>query len=334
MSTATQHPGPSQPQGVRSPPAFEFPKRKRWADLLLTELVDDVAFVLSPSYKIMYCGTAVTELLGWKDIGLSDWDFLDLVSLDQERFRNAFENSLQNGVEFDIAVGLRTSAPATQYSTAPSQQEMLFDMKFYPHIAERDAESRCIFAMALPYAGRNTAMLNTILDLRADNDRLQLLVTEHRARLPAETSAASTSSPSQAGSMYATSSLNTTRLPLPPPLPHKSNDVAGLTTDPSNMTKSSGTADGLEYGKASLYTSNPPNLEEHGEEGSKKKKLKRAQNAEQYVCVTCGRTDSPEWRKGPLGPKTLCNACGLRWAKQMRKVDEPTDDASALVTGS
>lgn len=81
MSTATsQHPVPSQPLGVRSPPAFEFPKRKRWADLLLTELVDDVAFVLSPSYKIMYCGTAVTELLGWKDIGLSDLDFLDLVS--------------------------------------------------------------------------------------------------------------------------------------------------------------------------------------------------------------------------------------------------------------
>lgn len=26
-----------------------------------------------------------------------------------------------------------------------------------------------------------------------------------------------------------------------------------------------------------------------------------------HVCVTCGRTDSPEWRKGPLGPKTLCN---------------------------
>jgi hypothetical protein len=28
-----------------------------------------------------------------------------------------------------------------------------------------------------------------------------------------------------------------------------------------------------------------------------------------HVCVTCGRTDSPEWRKGPLGPKTLCNVC-------------------------
>ena len=46
-----------------------------------------------------------------------------------------------------------------------------------------------------------------------------------------------------------------------------------------------------------------------------KKRLKKASIAAagggegegMHVCVTCGRTDSPEWRKGPLGPKTLCN---------------------------
>ncbi|GAA5898065.1 uncharacterized protein JCM6883_000912 [Sporobolomyces salmoneus] len=32
-------------------------------------------------------------------------------------------------------------------------------------------------------------------------------------------------------------------------------------------------------------------------------------------CQNCGRTDSPEWRSGPTGSKSLCNACGLRWAK-------------------
>lgn len=46
---------------------------------------------------------------------------------------------------------------------------------------------------------------------------------------------------------------------------------------------------------------------------------KNTSAAPQYVCVTCGRTDSPEWRKGPLGAKTLCNACGLRWAKRNQK---------------
>ncbi|KAK7623861.1 hypothetical protein BKA81DRAFT_382077 [Phyllosticta paracitricarpa] len=42
-----------------------------------------------------------------------------------------------------------------------------------------------------------------------------------------------------------------------------------------------------------------------------------------YVCVECGTTQAPEWRRGPMGPKTLCNACGwradrraaVRWSK-------------------
>jgi PAS domain S-box-containing protein len=50
--------------------------------------------------------------------------------------------------------------------------------------------------------------------------------------------------------------------------------------------------------------------------GEKKKKLK---TSEEYVCTDCGTLDSPEWRKGPSGPKTLCNACGLRWAKKEKK---------------
>ena len=35
--------------------------------------------------------------------------------------------------------------------------------------------------------------------------------------------------------------------------------------------------------------------------------------------ANAGTLDSPEWRKGPNGPKTLCNACGLRWAKKEKK---------------
>ncbi|CAG8906017.1 unnamed protein product [Penicillium egyptiacum] len=42
----------------------------------------------------------------------------------------------------------------------------------------------------------------------------------------------------------------------------------------------------------------------------------------QHVCSDCGTADSPEWRKGPNGPKTLCNACGLRWSKKEKKRQE------------
>ncbi|CAE6474100.1 unnamed protein product [Rhizoctonia solani] len=36
-------------------------------------------------------------------------------------------------------------------------------------------------------------------------------------------------------------------------------------------------------------------------------------------CSMCKRTDSPQWRKGPIGPNTLCNSCGLQWARTQRK---------------
>ncbi|KAJ7882132.1 hypothetical protein B0H13DRAFT_2539789 [Mycena leptocephala] len=65
----------------------------------------------------------------------------------------------------------------------------------------------------------------------------------------------------------------------------------------------------------------------------KKKAPKKVVPTEQYVYITCGRTDSPKWRKGPRGPKTLCNACGLRWAKQT-KVQKLTEEAAAATQHS
>ncbi|KAI9281888.1 hypothetical protein BY458DRAFT_552661 [Sporodiniella umbellata] len=32
-------------------------------------------------------------------------------------------------------------------------------------------------------------------------------------------------------------------------------------------------------------------------------------------CHSCHSSETPEWRKGPFGPRTLCNACGLIWSK-------------------
>ncbi|MCI35643.1 GATA transcription factor 8-like, partial [Trifolium medium] len=30
-------------------------------------------------------------------------------------------------------------------------------------------------------------------------------------------------------------------------------------------------------------------------------------------CMHCEITKTPQWRAGPMGPKTLCNACGVRY---------------------
>ena len=36
-------------------------------------------------------------------------------------------------------------------------------------------------------------------------------------------------------------------------------------------------------------------------------------------CTACKVVATPVWRTGPHGPKTLCNACGVRWTKVVRK---------------
>ena len=32
-------------------------------------------------------------------------------------------------------------------------------------------------------------------------------------------------------------------------------------------------------------------------------------------CLHCGTVKTPQWRMGPEGKKTLCNACGVRYMK-------------------
>ncbi|KNE54784.1 hypothetical protein AMAG_00738 [Allomyces macrogynus ATCC 38327] len=39
-------------------------------------------------------------------------------------------------------------------------------------------------------------------------------------------------------------------------------------------------------------------------------------------CLSCKTTEAPEWRRGPMGRGTLCNACGLHWAKLRRKLGD------------
>ncbi|GBG90767.1 hypothetical protein CBR_g51273 [Chara braunii] len=36
------------------------------------------------------------------------------------------------------------------------------------------------------------------------------------------------------------------------------------------------------------------------------------------VCVECGTMKTPLWRNGPRGPKSLCNACGIRFKKERK----------------
>ncbi|KAG1365274.1 GATA transcription factor 15 [Cocos nucifera] len=46
----------------------------------------------------------------------------------------------------------------------------------------------------------------------------------------------------------------------------------------------------------------------------------RESSGELKSCADCRTTKTPLWRGGPSGPKSLCNACGIRYRKKRRAV--------------
>jgi len=53
---------------------------------------------------------------------------------------------------------------------------------------------------------------------------------------------------------------------------------------------------------------------------SQKKRKRQISNTNRNLhCHMCGVTETPEWRRGPAGDHTLCNACGLHYAKSIKK---------------
>ncbi len=72
-------PGPSR-QAANQQMVFDFTKRKRWADLLVTELTEAIMLVLSVTGQVWYCGPAIEELLGWRDEEIVDGDFCEIMN--------------------------------------------------------------------------------------------------------------------------------------------------------------------------------------------------------------------------------------------------------------
>ncbi|KAK4441806.1 GATA transcription factor 15 [Sesamum alatum] len=47
---------------------------------------------------------------------------------------------------------------------------------------------------------------------------------------------------------------------------------------------------------------------------------KNSNSASPKSCSDCHTTRTPLWRGGPAGPKSLCNACGIKYNKKRRQL--------------
>jgi hypothetical protein len=152
---------------------FEFTKRKRWKDLLFTELADAFVLILSAAYKILYCGSAVSEMLGWKDRELIDCDLFELIHRrsqsagvymlliylpadDHDRFRLQFDNSMRTNNDLLAFAHLKTKANSpTSPEHHTTSQIICFELKGRPVSLP---ETNILLVVAKPYPSRNTEM--------------------------------------------------------------------------------------------------------------------------------------------------------------------------------
>ncbi|KAL6074880.1 GATA transcription factor [Balamuthia mandrillaris] len=58
----------------------------------------------------------------------------------------------------------------------------------------------------------------------------------------------------------------------------------------------------------------------HANTASHTEKEERA--TPQKRCMQCGTMDTPEWRRGPSGSATLCNACGIKYRRSLEKQEK------------
>jgi len=311
------------PSAQKLPITFEFTKRKRWASLLIKEIADAIILILSPSCKVMYCGMAVTELLGWRDEELIDHSLMGLINADdQAGFQAIFTESVQTSCHLLSYVRLRCKNHIPVFAHTPPK-EIVFELRGYSHFVqdENGYDCQCVFVVAKPYPSRNAATLSTFLELKSENEEL------HRRLLALRKSAGLTMTIPE-GSLAVTTSDFVGSSSMPPRT-NPNRPIEAANPYYPGLGPAGYEANFLDFdGSISAPYESVSSEQEGSEDGQRNKKLKKSNCADQHVCVTCGRTNSPEWRKGPSGPKTLCNACGLRWAKQMRKVD---DSASAGV---
>ncbi|PWZ02192.1 hypothetical protein BCV70DRAFT_157231 [Testicularia cyperi] len=219
------------------------------------------------------------------------------------------------------------------------------------------AQLQCFFCSARPYPSKNTSMLDSFLELKLENEKLRLLIADmdltgpdgesdrahfapayHPDLLKQELEDDGSGGPwrPSINPMFGPATMgpdgrlmSTSSMPRPSAHPSRQNSHSSHPTSP---VMRNGSRDDMLAGLG--VSTQEESDDESGSQGhagaggaggvggvldDARRKKKPKQDDGDHVCTDCGRVDSPEWRKGPLGPKTLCNACGLRWAKKIKR---------------
>jgi PAS domain S-box-containing protein len=362
----------------------EFTKRRNWSQRVLEEL-KDLLYILTPDGRLLYVSPSAKALTGYESSELTGKFIADFIHADDSAlFIREFNESIATGNALRLFYRFRNAE--STYS--------IFECHGHPHLTNDVSHlevtggpvntagfCRGFFMMARPYPTSNSQLLDSFLEHKIENVRLQARIAALKREEAEEAEAQAKHYHKKAGgplsrtestgmtpmSPSATSrgdSAETASMP-PPAKPTVSNialtrealDEANAFIRPDSITdkmaryEGSSHVDSIEMLTGLRYREGeraqdistggaspalirgdagidiPADKTDPRYAGSSylDKKTKKVKSAEEYVCTDCGTLDSPEWRRGPSGPKTLCNACGLRWAKKEKKRSSPKE---------
>ena len=356
----------------------EFTKRRNWSQRVLEEL-KDFLYILTPDGRILFVSPSAKQLTGHNPQDLVGKSISDFIHPDDSAlYIREFNESIATGNALRFFHRFRSA----------EDKYRIFECHGHPHLTNEPTlleqtgppvgqagYCRGFFMMARPYPTRNSELLDSFLEHKIENVRLQARIAAlkreeaedadglgepyHKSSGVAHSRATSSNSadlPSASPSGASAPAYPEYGSMPPPAKPTVSNialtrealDEANAAARPDSIRdkmaryegsshvdsiemltglryregershgiSTGGTSPALIRGDAGIHI---PVDKADPRQSYADKKHKKVKSADEYVCTDCGTLDSPEWRKGPNGPKTLCNACGLRWAKKEKK---------------
>lgn len=357
----------------------EFTKRRNWSQRVIEE-IKDLLYILTPDSRFLYLSPSTKTITGYDTQDLVGKFIHDYIHPDDSSlFLREFNESIATGHSLRMYYRFRDK----------EGKYIIFECHGHPHLTNdvshlelnggpRNNAGFCagFFMMVRPYPTKNAVLLDSFLEHKLENERLQARISALRreeaeeaentrnyhkrpgagSMTPSgiETTVNGADSPSLLSDRVSSHDFSS----MPPPakptisnvaLTRENLDEANAFARPDSITdkmaryEGSAAADsielltGLRYREGEraqgISTGGTSPALIRGDAGIDipidkadlrngsylDKKPKKVKSADEYVCTDCGTLDSPEWRKGPNGPKTLCNACGLRWAKKEKK---------------
>ncbi|KAH9818940.1 hypothetical protein DFH28DRAFT_925707 [Melampsora americana] len=277
---------PQQTQPNHHHLTHDFTKRKDWAKKVMEDVMD-LCLLIDEENQIKFVSSSLNQLTGyqhrdWMNTLILNWLF---DKDDEFNFINQIEKcnqDVEKEVRFYTRIKKRDGSCLILEICA---HKILSENSIIPN-------SQLIFISGRKYPSSASKLSDRIFDLRLENERLLK-------------------------SLFLIDSSNTTH--------SNQNQIEdSMNLDQSQRLKEKEKKNSKMNKKSMSCKARSStsilhsNLHSNGKHRNPKSISTENELVSEFVCKDCGTTISPEWRKGPTGPKTLCNACGLRWAKKAK----------------